>query len=194
MSTTPKIPPRSVGEHDLYLKSAVEHWLAKADAERDSKERERILRYVADLVRPLRVQRGRVIWAPVGFALGMCLVLVWLAHRQSTRDFTFSAPADTFQILNRYDAYHYQFRHLHNGIPVKTLPVTFCQNYEPQLSAGQTLIWLHYSDLGRCWDIQPEGYGYSFETTDGLHPTLAPNCFVEQDMTVCSPNPTEARF
>lgn len=133
-------------------------------------------------------------WA-IPFAFATVAILVTAALHQQTKDFTYTAPADKFQILKRFDAFHYQFRWIHNGAAALDFPVVFCPNYEPQLSAGQTLTWLHYQDLGRCWDILPEGYGYDFETRDGLHPTLAPNCFVnDRDVTECKPNSMEARF
>lgn len=142
----------------------------------------------------------RELWPPLAFALSVLVGFALLSHRQSLRDKGFYAPADKFQILKRSDAYHYQFRHLHyeNGslAYATELPAVFCPNYEPQLSAGQTLTRLHYQDLGRCWDIAPEGYGYSFETTDGVTPTLAPNCFPNNvsGLYECKPNKTEAMF
>ena len=180
---------------DFYLKAALNNQFHKVEALPPTKSNWREYERLRDLVLRLRRNAGFSPWPPLAFALSVLVALAIWAHRQTSRDFTFSAPADKFQILRRFDAYHYQFRWIHNGLAIADMPVVFCPNYEPQLSAGQTLTWLHYQDLGRCWDISLDNYGYNPETRDGIHPTLAPNCFVnDRDMTECKPNQMEARF
>lgn len=129
-----------------------------------------------------------VVW-PIVFAAAIAvLFLLWLAMKQPT-SYLFSAPADTFQVLQQYDAYHYKFNHVGHG----PMAVTFCQTYKPQFSAGHTIIWLRYEDRGDCWDIQPKEDGYRLERGPDGKPTLASNCFVnDKDVVEC--NSTEARF
>jgi hypothetical protein len=183
-----------------FLRSRILHWLNRADREGNPKKRFECLEKARDLSRQLRQkdQGFTKWWSAISFAAVILAGLLYAAHVQSERTYRYSAPDDVFQILYRADAYHYSFRHVHseNGIfkYAETIPATFCPNYEPQLSAGQTLTALSYMDLGKCWNIEPKGFGYSFETTDGVHPTLAPNCHAGKEIYVCEPNPTEARF
>jgi len=147
------------------------------------------------LRRATKKPKGFSMWPALMFVVLVCAAVVVMAHRQTSRDFTFSAPADKFQILRRFDAYHYQFRWIRAGSEPVAINTVFCSNYEPQLSEGETLTWLHYQDLGRCWDILPEGYGYRFERDAQGNPTLSPGCvFNDRDLTDCKLNPSEARF
>ena len=181
----PKKPSGSVSSR-LYLKAAIRHYLYKADQQLTEKAAFEKLEIARDLSRRLR-NRGASPWWPLVFACTTFVVLVLVAQRRTMKDFTY---LERLQILQRYDAYHYKMSHL--GVP---FDVKFCPNYEPQLSAGQTIVWIHYADLGRCWDILPEGYGYRLQRDAAGNPTLAPNCFVnDRDVTECKPNPTEARF
>lgn len=193
----PKKSVVSAGVEDPgYLRARIQTLLDQAQHESSSGKRGLLYDRIRELTRILRQKNGNSVWAPLAWAVSLGVVLVVIAQQQIKRDFTFSAPADKFQILKRLDAHHYTFRHIHDGRAVKDLPVVFCQNFEPQLSAGMTLTYLHYIDAGKCWNILPEGYGYSFETTDGKTPTLAPNCFPNYltGLYECKPNKTEATW
>lgn len=203
-STRPAQPSQSKFPHvtsGLYLRPAILHKIQKADKEPHDKKRFALLEWARDNSRQLRQRHegGKVRWWPVWFAVGICLFLVYLARQQSLREFTYSAPDDIFQILVRHDAHHYEFNHIHSEYGsvkyAERKRAAFCPDYGPDLSAGQTLVRLHYMDFGACWSIQPKGYGYTLETKDGIHPTLAPNCFVTaENMTDCKPNHMEAIF
>jgi len=180
---------------DFYLKAALNNQFHKVEALPPTKSNWREYERLRDLVLRSRRNAGFSPWPPLAFALSVLVALAIWAHRQSSRDFTFSAPADKFQILRRFDAYHYQFRWIRAGAEPVVMNTVFCSNYEPQLSEGETLTWLHYQDLGRCWDILPEGYGYRFERDAQGNPTLSPGCvFNDRDLTDCTVNPSEARF
>lgn len=183
-----------------YLKARIRHLLGRAELERHPKRRFEILRSAQELSFRLRNRKGESMWVPLGFAAVMCILLVFIARRDQSSDYIFSAPEDSFQVLQRRDAYHYRFNHVHSnqsGLVDSQLQVeaVFCPNYEPSLSAGQTIIWLHYADFGKCWEIKPKGYGYRLERDGSGRPTLAANCFVNaSDITECKPNFTEAVF
>ena len=131
------------------------------------------------------------VWSATLFASICAALIIGAAIYGQSKEFVYSDPSGVFQILKRYDAYHYKF----NQIGVGELAVTFCPNYEPQLSAGQTIWWLRYIDKGKCWDIQPNGFGYRLVRDASGKPTLPPTCFINaQDITQCKPNPLEARF
>ena len=191
----PKKSPNSTAS--LFLHAAANNQLRQLEhfPPRTKQEWEKEYARLRDLVLRLRRNAGFSPWPPLAFALSVLVALAIWAHRQSSRDFTFSAPADKFQILRRFDAYHYQFRWIRAGAEPVVMNTVFCSNYEPQLSEGETLTWLHYQDLGRCWDILPEGYGYRFERDAQGNPTLSPGCvFNDRDLTDCTVNPSEARF
>jgi len=151
-----------------------------------------------DVERGMR-QAGESIWWPLAFAMAVLILFGYISKRESARDFTYSAPSDIYRILRRADANHYELRHVHRELGqikyVRTQRAVFCTSYAPDLSAGQTITFIHYLDLGSCWDISGKDYHYTLETKDGHHPTLAPNCFVNgKNMTECSPNEKEANF
>jgi hypothetical protein len=188
------------GSTSDYLKARIRHLLGQADLESHPKRRFQILESARELSFRLRNRKGESIWIPVGFAAVMCLLLVFAARRDSAHDFIYSSPSDRFQVLIRRDSYHYRFNHIRSmdsGLIHSELEMeaVFCPSYEPQLSAGQTITWLHYADFGKCWDIQPKGYGYRIERDGAGKPTLADNCFVNaSDVTECKPNFTEVVF
>lgn len=173
----------------LYHQAATAHQLGKVEQLPATKQNWAEYERLRLLAWRLRKNAGFAWWVPVLVALALCLLFIlWLVLNQP-KGYVYSTP-DRFQVIQRYDAYHYRLNHVGQG----EFAVTFCQSYEPQLSAGQTLVWLAYLDRGKCWDIQPKGYGYRLLRDAQGRPILAPNCNAGPEVVVCSPNPTEARF
>ena len=187
---TEKKPAASVDK--FYLRPIIRRLLRVANGQPEKQQHE-TLQTVLVLSRKLRRYEGAGLWWPIAFAALVFVLLLYVGKRESARDYTYSAPADVHQVLVRHGAYHYQLNHIHNG-SAHTEEAVFCPNYEPQLSAGQTLTWLHYMDLGKCWNIQPEGYGYRLQRDSAGRPTLAPNCHAGPEVVACEPNFKEARF
>ena len=53
-------------------------------------------------------------------------------------------------LANGQDDYHYEFRDERGT----EFWVHFCEDYEPQFSAGMTLTLLTYQDMGDCWSVK----------------------------------------
>ena len=95
-----------------------------------------------------------------GILLGvMCLMTVVVADR-IIHDGP-GEPVDRFetrynvQVLRTISDYRYLMRDTDGTI----YHAIFCENYEPQFDAGETLVVLTFEDRGDCWDIRrPHSY------------------------------------
>jgi hypothetical protein len=142
-------------------------------------------------------------WRVLYFAGSVCVIcaaiLLWHGRQQDQNTFRYYAPADKFQILKRFpDGFNYQFRWIHteNGtVSKRFIHAHFCEGFMPPFSAGETLTYLAYRDVGSCFLIQGQGLGYDFELDSRGHDSLAPNCHEgSRGYVECEPVLNEAVF
>lgn len=157
---------------------------------------------VKKTVRSLK-QSGYASGPVLGFAclcfVGFTCLSLWLAKHQTANTYRYAAPTDRFQILKRFPGgLNYQLRWIHseNGVTsTRFIHAHFCEGYIPPFSAGETLSYLAYQDVGSCWFIQGNTLGYDFELGPDGHDSLAPNCHEgSKGYVECEPVINEAIF
>jgi hypothetical protein len=131
----------------------------------------------------IKKQAGESQWWALIFG-GACLgLLALIVFTHLPKLYVYQYPADTFQIVQKIDPFHYKMRRVHAGLDSfsREFTTTFCSNYPLAFSAGETLIWLAYEDKG-CWDVSGKELGYLFLRDDKGNVILAPNCYWKDDV------------
>jgi hypothetical protein len=194
-----KRPVATVGFcEELYLRSRVRHQISKVAAPPLTRNDWPAYEYLRDLARRLRPaernSKGMAKWAVLLFG-GCCfgfVALIAYTH-QSKLPYVYQAPADSIQIVHKIDPFHYQMRQIHtepgNSFS-RVFSTTFCSNYSPMFSEGETLTWLAYEDRGDCWSVSSKALGYTFLRDADGNVELAPNChWITDGLATCKGEP-----
>jgi hypothetical protein len=161
----------------IYLRSAILHYLSKADHQADEKESFAKLEIVRELTRRLRKNAGFSVWVPLWFAIACCVLLVlWVAAR-TRQTYFYSFPDNYLRIIQNLDpcipdgscGKRFVLQSVSNGV---ANPETEMHFSEPQhFEAGMTFSWIRYQNHGGTVVID----GWDVVREKGL-PVLAPNC------------------
>jgi hypothetical protein len=131
----------------------------------------------------IKKQAGESQWWALIFGGAWLGLLALIVFTHLPKLYVYQYPADTFQIVQKIDPFHYRMRRIHSGLDSfsREFTTTFCSNYPLAFSAGETLIWLAYEDKG-CWDVSGKELGYLFLRDDKGNVILAPNCYWKDDV------------
>jgi hypothetical protein len=194
-ATATQLPPKKPTQsHNYYLRAQIRYILANLDFIKPSRLRGKVQDRLRELVHELRNSKGMAKWAVLLFA-GCCfgfVALIAYTH-QSKIPYVYQYPADTIQIVHKIDPFHYQMRQIHadpgNSFS-RVFSTTFCSNYSPMFSEGETLTWLAYEDRGDCWSVSSKALGYTFLRDAEGNVELAPNCsWVTDVLAACKGEP-----
>lgn len=139
----------------------------------------------------IKKQAGKTSWWALIFAGGTLGLFALIVLTHIPKVYVYQAPADTLQILGKVDPFHYRMRQIHSGPSFsREFSATFCSNYSPMFSEGETLTWLAYEDRGKCWSVSSKVLGYTFLRDAEGNVKLAPNCYWKDDvLATCKGEP-----
>lgn len=171
---------------NFYLRAQIRYILANLDSVKPSRVRGKVQDRLRDLARELRNSKGFSKWWPLSFGAACLGAFALLAYSHQPKVYVYQYPADTIQIVHKIDPFHYRMSQIHTEPGHnfgRVFFATFCSNYAPMFSEGETLTWMAYEDRGNCWSVSSKALGYTFLRDDAGNVKLAPNCYWITDVS-----------